>query len=190
VLGDVLDSNPLIVAAYAATAFACWYAGGRARSREVDDDDDSEWATFWYVIAVALALVGLVRLFGIADDFSSFMHRKAQDEGWYLRRREFQVPVVIAVVVLWIVAIPFAWRAVRDRSRRVQLAAVVAVSLLCFSVIRVISLHQVDHLVYRESVFGVRVATWLELGALAALCALACIERARRPVATPADRSA
>jgi hypothetical protein len=184
VIGDVLDSNPLIVAAYAATAVACWSAGGWARRRDVDDGDHSEWARFWYVTAVALGVIGFVRLFGIADDVSRFLHHNVREEGWYTRRRKVQVPVIIAIAVVWIAAIPYAWRAVRNRSRRVQLAAVVAVSLLCFSVIRFISLHQVDHRLYREELFGAEVATWIELAMLAVLAGLACIARAPRPATT------
>jgi hypothetical protein len=162
-----MDSNWLRVVAYGLAAAACLHAGLRERRRQPDAPSRHIWPTFWFLTASLLGVMALARAADIGELVSDLGRRTARDEGWYEIRREYQAAAVASVGAIWFVAVVLAvWR-VPERRRRYLPAALVVFSLFCFAGIRIISLHQVDALLYNRPIRGVRLVAIVELTALA-----------------------
>ena len=121
------------------------------------------WPTFWFLTSALLAVMALGRAAEIGELVSEFGRREAREEGWYEIRREYQAAAVATVGAIWFVAVVVAvWR-VPERRRRYLPAALFVFTLVCFAGIRVISLHQVDTLLYNRPIHGVRIVAIVEL---------------------------
>lgn len=79
---------------------------------------------------------------------------------------------VSAVGVFWLVTCGLAVWKVPERRRRYLPAFLLTSSVVGFAAIRVVSLHQVDSVLYRTSILGVDVVVYLELGLLSLLALL------------------
>jgi hypothetical protein len=162
-----LDSNWLRVVAYGVAAVACLHAGLREQRRRSILPSRDIWPTFWFITAALLAVMALGRAAEIGELVSEFGRREAREEGWYEIRREYQAAAVASIGAIWMVAVVVAvWR-VPERRRRYLPAAVAVFSLVCFAGIRIVSLHQVDALLYNRPIRGVRIVTIVELTGIA-----------------------
>jgi hypothetical protein len=162
-----LDSNWLRVIAYGVAAAACVHAGLRERHRRPIVPSRDFWPTFWSITAALLAVMALGRAAEIGELVSEFGRREAREEGWYEIRREYQAAAVASIGAIWMVSVVVAvWR-VPERRRRYLPAAVAVFSLVCFAGIRIVSLHQVDALLYNRPIRGVRIVAIVELSGIA-----------------------
>ncbi len=167
VISSWVDSNWLRVLGYGLAAAACLHAGLRERSRRPSGPSRDIWPTFWFLTAALLAVMALARAADLGELVSDFGRRTARDEGWYEIRREYQAIAVASVGAIWFVSVVLAvWR-VPERRRRYLPSALVVFSLVCFAGIRIISLHQVDTLLYNRPILGVRIVTIVELTGVA-----------------------
>lgn len=121
------------------------------------------WPTFWFTTAILL----LVMAFGQASDVGDLLadagRREALRNSWYEDRRSAQAIVVAAVATLWaIMALVTIWR-VPERRRRYLPMALIVLSLVCFGAIRVVSLHQIDELLFRRHIGDVEIGRAVEL---------------------------
>jgi hypothetical protein len=167
VISGWVDSNWLRVVAYGLAAAAALHAGMREQRRRPHAPSREIWPAFWFLTAGLLAVMALARAADIGELVSEFGRRTARDEGWYEIRREYQAAAVATVGAIWFVAVVVAvWR-VPERRRRYLPAALVVFTLFCFAGIRIISLHQVDSLLYNHPIRGVRIVAIVELTGVA-----------------------
>lgn len=159
---DLLDSGWLRVGGYAAAAALAALWGRRERvglaSRDVD-----WWPTYWMMSALLLVIMGASRAGGLGDLVGEFGREQARSGGWYETRRAAQAIAVVGVSLAWLAGVIVAiWR-VPPRRRR-YLPHVVALStVLAFAAIRIVSLHQIDTVLYRRDIGGVRIVAITEL---------------------------
>ena len=134
-------------------------------------------ARFWWVAAVLLLLAGLYRLTGAEHLLTDRLRQSATGEGWYGGRRIFQaaltsVGVVVAAAALWI--------ALRLRAGWPErLAALALVGYAVLSILRLVSLHMVDSVLYRS--LGPIHANWLFELALVGAVAVGAAAATRPP---------
>ena len=167
VISGWVDSNWLRVIAYGVAAAAALHAGMREQRRRPHAASREIWPAFWFLTAALLAVMALARAADIGELVSQFGRRTARDEGWYEIRREYQAAAVASVGAIWFIAVVVAvWR-VPERRRRYLPAALVVFTLVCFAGIRIISLHQVDTLLYNRPIRGVRIVSIVELTGVA-----------------------
>jgi hypothetical protein len=167
VISSLADSNWLRVFGYGAATAAALHAGSRERRRWPHGAGRDIWPTFWFLTAGLLAVMALGRAADVGGLVSEFGRREAREEGWYELRREYQAAAVASVGAIWLVAVVVAvWR-VPERRRRYLPVALVVFSLICFAGIRVISLHQVDTVLYNHPIRGVRIVAFVELTGIA-----------------------
>lgn len=178
-LAELFNSNGLRVTAYllgaALCAVAAWrlYAGG-ARKTSV---------AFWLVLTLVMATMGLSRMVDLGPLLTDHGRDFARDYGWYEDRRSIQRTAVEVVIISGAVAafIAAAWLAFAAAPEH-PLGALAVVYLATFVIVRAISLHQVDQLLYNHPIEGFRINALLELAGIAAVCLAAVASLAlRRP---------
>jgi len=171
-LAGLLNSNGLRVAAYAVAALLCVAAAIRERTVS------NNWRVpaFWFAIAAIMFVLALSRLVELGPLISEEGRELAKQQGWYDERRAYQRRAVEAIAVagsmvaaagfIWLFAVP---------SRQYPLALIAVVFLVCYVLIRAISLHEVDTVLYDRPIEGIRINALLELAAIALLSVAALI---------------
>lgn len=181
----VLNSNEFRVLAYTVAAIACAVAGVREALRKRQKPE--LWPTFWFVTAAFFVVIATARVADVADLVTQIGRDTAIAQGWYDHRRKYQAMAVAAVTGIWFVAVVISLWRVPARRRRYLPAAVVAFSLLAFGGIRAVSLHQIDAVLYRRPIHGVKIDAIVELTGLVLAIALTFWQprRDRRPAPSP-----
>jgi hypothetical protein len=163
---DILDSGGLRVTSYlvvAAVALTWW----RRERRHPELASRSWWPTYWLTSAVLAATMAAGRLSSLDEIFGELGREQARSGGWYDARRPLQVVAVVVVGTVWLVGVVIAiWR-VPPRRRRYLPHAVVLSTVVGFALVRMISLHQIDAVLYRRDLGGVRIVSVVELTLLA-----------------------
>lgn len=162
---DLADSNWLRVLAYVLTA--AFAAMARVRERRRAPHADDVWPPFWLLTSGFLLAMAIGRLGDLGNLLADLGRTQVTDRGWYAQRRTLQAAIVATVAGVWFILVALAvWR-VPERRRRYLPMSATMVTLAAFAAIRVVSLHQVDAVLYHRRVVGVRWASALELMLLA-----------------------
>jgi hypothetical protein len=156
-----LGSNWLRVVAYAVAAAAALLAGLRDRRRA--EVEDGVWPTFWFVTAGLFLLVVLARATDLGGWATALGRDEAVAHGWYSHRRKVQALVVGSIGAGWFFTVVAALLRFPVRRRRYLPGAIVVFTLMCLAGIRLVSLHQIDAVLYRRSIAGVKVGALMEL---------------------------
>jgi hypothetical protein len=156
-----LGSNWLRVVAYAVAAAAALLAGLRERRRA--GVVDGVWPTFWFVTAGLFLLVVVARATDLGGWATALGRDEAVAQGWYSHRRKIQALVVGSIGAAWFLTVVAALLRFPVRRRRYLPAAIVVFTLMCLAGIRLVSLHQIDAVLYRRSIGGVKIGALTEL---------------------------
>lgn len=161
-VAEVFDSNELRAVGYLAAASVAMIRF-LIEQRAPEPRPTASWPVYWLLSAVLLALLGLGRATSLAGLISDYGRDQANAEGWYDARRTIQAIVVLAVGAAWLIGVVVAvWR-VPPRRRRFLPSIITISALVAFAAIRLISLHQVDSVLYHHAVGGVRFVAVFEL---------------------------
>lgn len=178
-MSDVLDANGFRVAAYLAVAAiaAVW----ARRERHHPDRLARDWCPpYWWLSALLLLAMAVARAGSFGELVGELGREQARSSGWYETRRAVQAVAVVTMAAVWFVGVVVAiWR-VPPRRRRYLPHAVGVSGVAAFAMIRIVSLHQLDTLLYRRDLGGIRVVSVIELGLLIAT-ALVGVTTARFP---------
>ena len=146
------------------------------------------WPMVWLLIGSAYAAMALVLTFDLVSTLGGLGREYARADEWYESRRPLQVAVVTIIGVTWLsIIVVGIWR-VPERRRRYLPSALLCTTLVCFAIIRIVSLHQIDTIVQRTSVVGVPVGTIAELLGVI-LAVVLTVEALRRPVSDSGVRA-
>jgi len=145
---------------YAVAAGAALIAGWR---EERAPRWPGRWPTFWFLSAAVLGAMAIARACDVDGLLTDLGRDEAHRLGWYRDRRGAQAIVVGAIGAAWTITVGLALWLVPERRRRYLPAAIVTFSLMCYSGIRLISLHQVDAVLYRRELASVQVGVLIEL---------------------------
>lgn len=186
-LSGWLDEDGLRVAGYIAVGLACLGVARRDQTRPQRLSPGAAWALFWYLTGALMLLLALARLADFDEFLAEAGRREARSTGWYDTRRRYQAMAVAGISAVWtVVAAVAVWR-VPARRRRCLPMALVTFTIICFAAVRAISLHQIDALLYRREISGVRIVVVTELALLAAaILAVVWHPFDRRPLAVSA----
>ncbi len=166
------DAPPLSPRAFAATLASCFRAI-RARGRSAPP---RAWrAIGWVFVAVVCLALAVAR----AIDVDALVRSNAADlpEAVYEGRRGIQRVLVLAFAGVGAAALALTAFRLR-RAPHLALAFAAALSLIAYTATRWVSLHAVDRVIGR-ALLGVRINTWIELAALAAIAVAAVTSRPR-----------
>jgi hypothetical protein len=188
---ELLDANwfragALLIAALAMVA--AWRIE-RVQLRQISSSGRRAlWPMFWLLIGAIYASMASVLTFDLIGTLGGLGRDYARADQWYESRRPLQVAVVTIVGVTWLsIIVVGIWR-VPERRRRYLPSALLCTTLVCFAIIRIVSLHQIDTIVQRTSVAGVPVGTVAELVGVV-LAVMLTVEALRRPVSDSGVRA-
>jgi hypothetical protein len=161
----LVNSSGLRTFGYLLAAAAAFVAGLREhRSRAVDS---AAWPAFWFVAGAILLAMAVARGSDIGGFLADAGRRSARSGGWYSRRRRFQENVIAALGIAMVIGLAVAARWMPANRRRYLPEAFIVLALAVFAGVRLVSLHQVDALLYRRRVEGVKLDAVIELAGLA-----------------------
>ena len=166
----LVNSGWLRTSGYLLAATAAFVAGRReVRSRGIGSD---WWPRIWFLAAAILLVMALVRGSDLVHLLPDLGRRRARSEGWYENRREVQAAVIAALGAALVGTVAIAMRWVPANRRHYLPEAIVVLALVAFAAVRLVSLHQVDALLYRRRIHGVKVDAVIELAVLASAIVL------------------
>lgn len=158
----LLDDGAVRGLGYLLVACVALAHGLRERAR-VPDPEPDWWPTYWWCAAGVLLTLSLAVGGSLGDWLAELGRARARSGGWYDARRTLQATAVGGIAVGWVAGVLLAiWR-VPPRRRRYLPHATVVSALLAFAGARAVSLHQLDALLYRRELAGVRVVAWVEV---------------------------
>ena len=161
-----MNSSGLRTFGYLLAAAAAFIAGVREhRSRTADS---AVWPAFWLVAGGILLSMAVARGSDIGGFLADAGRTSARSGGWYNRRRRFQANLIAALGAALVIATAVAARWLPASRRRYLPEAFIVLALAVFAGVRLVSLHQVDALLYRRRVKGVKLDAVIELAGLAA----------------------
>ena len=145
------------VLAYVAAATLCLLAGLRRAGRE---------RAFWIVLCVIMYALAVNKQLDLQSAFTAAGRCLAKAQGWYDRRKVFQLEFILAIAVAAIAMTAFLFWWMRGYLGRSWLALLGTGALLAFIFIRAAGFHHVDHLI-NVRIVGIRMNWVLELGGIA-----------------------
>jgi hypothetical protein len=140
-------------------------------------------AALWLVLAFVLGALGVNKQLDLQTLFTQTLRDLARAQGWYERRRPYQVAFIAAVGLTSAAGTALLAFAMRRVLHRIWLGLLGLGLLAGFVLIRAASIHQVDVMLKR----GVVRLNWvLELGAIGVIALSALRQRAGPPAAVHA----
>lgn len=163
---DLLNSNGLRAAAYLVAGMLCFAASTRGPA-DADARTLQLVRAFWLALAAMLVVLAFSRMFDLGPWLTDRGRDIAEAQGWYDERRRLQSRAVQAIVLMGgfgvLAGVMWFFRAAY---REHPIAFIASVYLLSFVLVRAISLHQVDSVLYNHPIEGVRVNALLELAGI------------------------
>jgi hypothetical protein len=176
-LVDLIENQTLRSGLYVFAGLSCLFAASKinriAPSRLVLTE-----TVLWLALSAMFLGLGIAKLFDIDRLLASHGREIAHAGGWYERRRAYQA-VALGVVILVDVAV-LVLAAQRRRWLLLTILLFEGIVLVGYAMIRTISHHHVDTLLYRRDIAGVQVSAILEVSltfSAAVVGLLACVTR-------------
>jgi hypothetical protein len=124
---------------------------------------------FWCIVAATLFLLGINKQLDLQTLLWHTGRAVAKSQGWYEHRRLVQYAFLGCIATLGILVLRFLIRTVRPA--RVEHSIVIAgtTMLLCFILLRVVSIHPIDHALAVEFA-GLSPKNVIEFGGILMVC--------------------
>jgi hypothetical protein len=122
---------------------------------------------FWTVLAALLFLLGLTRQLDLQALSAEAMRGLLHLDGVYNERSGLQLALVVAIGTFGTIGLLIALFTFRKATAPLLVALIAAAALVIFTVVRTVSLHDVDALLAREALPYTQVNNLIELGLLA-----------------------
>jgi hypothetical protein len=163
-MSALVNSDGLRTAGYVmAAAFALVAGVNDVRSR---GRDAGWWPIVWFGSAVILLAMAVARAIELGRLVPNLGRQRARSEGWYAQRRDVQEMMIVAIAIVSMIALAIAIVWLRSNGRRYLPEVVSVLALLGFAGVRLVSLHQVDVLLYRRRIEGIKLDVVVELAIL------------------------
>lgn len=121
----------------------------------------------WWLVAGLFLLLAAWRIGEGEIWIQDRLREWSRARGFYGERRDLQMPLTLAGVLAALAAVAWKWR--HGLGARSEIAKLAALALTGFSIIRAISLHAIDALLYQPGPVHIN---YLVDGGLTALCAV------------------
>lgn len=180
-MADWLNSGWAAVLGYGVVAVLAMTLGRLEQRSATADSRVASWPAFWFTTALLALSMGVGRVLHAGGRAAETGRRQAVAGGWYEERRGLQAVVIAALALLAAVAMLICIRRWGSRLWAGYLTVGLLMSaLVCYSVVRVVSLHQIDSLIWRNEAGGVTFGSLIELALLAAVVTVTLARLAER----------
>jgi len=152
---------------YLLSSVLCAFAGVRDLAL-VSREERPRRLIFWLIVGGVLAALAVFAATDAQRSIGDAFRDEAQSEGWYSIRRPIQATVVILIVVAADATILLAMR-LKGAKRRYLPPFIALVFLCSFVVIRSLSLHQIDAVLFEGHLLGVSWSDPIEISATLAV---------------------
>lgn len=163
----------VVILAYVLATFFCFLASQLAnKSRYIKS------SKFWLIMSLLVLMLGLNKFLFFENCITITLSNLAKTNGWYDLRRGIQAEFIIIVLFLIIGALLGFISQLKGAEKSLYAAIIFLVMLLILVMLRIISLHQIDALLYPDlPVLGIGLNWVIELtfSLGIAICALICI---------------
>ena len=180
-VADWLNSGWSAVLGYGAIVVLALTLGRLEQRGAVAGSRVGSWPAFWFTTALLALAMGVGRALHAGGRAAELGRRQAVAGGWYEERRGLQVVVIAALAVLAAVTM---WICIRRWGPRLRdgysTVGVLMSALVCYSVVSVVSLHQIDSVIWGNEAGGVTFGSLIELALLAAVIAVTLVRLAER----------
>lgn len=187
-MAELLNSNGLRALAYLVAGVLCLVAS--TRETAADDDTQRLIRLFWLALAALLVVLAFSRMFDLGPWLTDQGREIAEAQGWYDERRRLQSRAVQGVLLLGAAGMSAGvlWF-FRAAYREHPLAFIAIVYIVCYVLVRAISLHDVDSVLYNRPIEGVRLNALLELAGIGLMVLAAAVPLLRRDATGAAARA-
>ena len=163
-IGDPTPIGWFTVFAYLVAGLSClanWRGELRSRRQGIPANP-----TFWLVLSILLLLLGINKQLDLQTLLQNIGRQMSKDQGWYMRRRDYQVLFIGSLCAAGIIAITaLAW-SIRNHLKRSLVGLIGVVFLYVFVMVRATSIHHLDAFLVSGPA-GIRWNWILELGGIA-----------------------
>lgn len=150
----------VVISAYAGAVWFCF----RAKTKASDLSHKKE-AHFWWLIACLVLILGINKFLYFENCITYGISKLAHTEGWYELRRTFQAEFIIGVVFLLTCLLVGLLYALKNLQCALRSAAAAFIFLLFLVILRTVSLHQIDALIFSDiPSVGIGINWIVELG--------------------------
>jgi hypothetical protein len=170
-IGDPSMMGWLTVLAYGAAAALCWRALRAERRRA---DPVQRVAAFWALLALGMIALGVNKQLDLQSLLTQVGRDLAQRDGWYAQRGGVQKLFILGLLALAGVGGAAVLWWLRRYLGELWIAALGAVAIATFVIVRASSFHKVDALL-GTYVGGVKMNWVLELGGIGLVALGACV---------------
>ena len=130
---------------------------------------------FWIMLAALLLLLGLTRQLDLQALAAQLTRDLLHQDGVYDERSGLQIGLIAAIGIFGMIGLLIALFSFRRAEASVLIALMGAASLILFTIIRTISLHDVDQFLHHEiGVPYIHVNNLIEIGTLAVIAGASC----------------
>lgn len=146
----------IAITAYALTSYICLRAGYLASRLQYKKE-----TRFWQILGSLVLIFGINKFLYSESCITYGLSMLAHSEGWYELRRSFQAEFIVLIVFILLCLLVAILYALKDLLRSLKSAAIGFMLLLLLIIIRTVSLHQIDALMFQK-VLGLNVTfNWL-----------------------------
>lgn len=143
------------ITAYVVTSATCLRAGYLAGQWQYKKE-----SRFWWMVASLVLILGVNKFLYSESCITYGLSMLAHSEGWYELRRGFQAEFIGLVVVLLACLLMAIFYVLKDLRWSLKCAASGFMLLLLLVIVRTVSLHQIDELMFQK-VLGLVTFNWL-----------------------------
>ena len=143
-IGDPSIMGWATVLLYLVAAVSCWRV---ARGLRRAAGSDSQEIVVWRCLTALLLALGINKQLDLQSALTEAGRVVAYAQGWYGQRRIFQAGFIAVIAVLGLAGVIMLFRRTRHAAGATRLAALGAVLLVSFVVIRAASFHHFDRFI-------------------------------------------
>lgn len=160
----------VVIAAYTTASVLCFKGANLAAGLAY-----KKHAKLWLFLAVSIFILGLNKFLYAENCITQGFSIIARNYGWYGSRRGLQLEIILVLVFLCICVLGVLIAILKGIGKPTQFAVIAFVLLLLLVIVRTISLHQIDGLIFPDILgIGIGINWLIELGCNVCMACAAC----------------
>jgi hypothetical protein len=176
-----LESGAFRLFCYLLAALGAVLAARREHAIHNESPNPGRWHLFWLAIGSTLAALGVARGTPLSRTIAGLVKGQVRGAGLYELRGPYQLAILVALLpICGVVTVAALQRIPTDRRQEFLPGSVAMIAVVAFAFSRFVSLHQLDAVLDRRDLGGIRLGALLEVVLLAFVTGATSWSMARR----------